>query len=486
MTQQPVAGRGEEQWQVVDEGWGRKAVDFATLNEPANCREYVTMHHRLDVGADDRLLDVACGSGLAVELATLRGARCAGIDASPRLLAIARERNPEADLRMGDMNALPWDDGSFDVVTSFRGIWGTTPGAVAETFRVLAPGGRLGITVWGHIKVSPGAWAFAPFTLASEPKVQNQAAMVALGRPGVGEALLAESGFVEVQRIEVPFIFEFSDPETFARSMASTGPAFEAIQAVGEPSFREAAIQIAQERTQEGLPLRAPIALVGYLAVKPALGRSGAQDGTQNRAAPATAGFLAAPPETPATRRLFDEDLAGMGYVMNSSRLWAHHPLALRALSDLLEETTRAGSLSFRQRAVLVASAAAALGDSYCSLAWGKKLAEASSPEVAAAVIDGGTEGLEDDEKVLASWARQVVRDPNAITSDEVETLRKAGFDDGQIFAITVYVALRLAFATVNDALGAVPDSELSAGVPQEIRSAVSFGRGADQGRDEE
>ena len=77
--------------------------------------------------------------GLAVELATLRGARGAGIDASPRLLAIARDRNPEADLRVGDMNALPWDDGSFDVVTSFRGIWGTTPSAVAEAHRVLVP-----------------------------------------------------------------------------------------------------------------------------------------------------------------------------------------------------------------------------------------------------------------------------------------------------------------------------------------------------------
>src|SRR5277367_2502879 len=106
------------QWTMVDEGWGRKAVDFATLSEPTNVREYVAVHHRLGVGAGDRLLDVACGSGLAVELAGLRGARCAGIDASPRLLAVARDRNPDADLRVGDMNALPWPDDSFDVVTS--------------------------------------------------------------------------------------------------------------------------------------------------------------------------------------------------------------------------------------------------------------------------------------------------------------------------------------------------------------------------------
>jgi ubiquinone/menaquinone biosynthesis C-methylase UbiE len=139
---------GSPQWVLVDEGWGRRAVDFSTLSEPGNCREYVAMHHRLGLDAGDRLLDVACGSGLAIELARMRGATCAGIDASPRLAAVASDRNPESDIRVGDMNALPWDPESFDVVTSFRGIWGTTPDAVGEIFRVLRPGGRVGITVW--------------------------------------------------------------------------------------------------------------------------------------------------------------------------------------------------------------------------------------------------------------------------------------------------------------------------------------------------
>jgi len=78
-------------------------------------REYVTMHHRLGVDRGDRLVDVACGSGLALELAGLGGAGCAGIDASPRLIAVARDRNPDADLRVGDMHALPWPDAGFDV-----------------------------------------------------------------------------------------------------------------------------------------------------------------------------------------------------------------------------------------------------------------------------------------------------------------------------------------------------------------------------------
>jgi alkylhydroperoxidase family enzyme len=188
-------------------------------------------------------------------------------------------------------------------------------------------------------------------------------------------------------------------------------------------------------------------------------------------------GFVSAPVPTPGARRLLDEDLRGLGYVSNVARLWGHLPAALDGISDLMGETTRAGSLSYAQRAVLVTAAASALGDSYCSLAWGTKLAGATSPDVAAAVIRGETGGLGDVEQALARWARLVARDPNSISADEVQSLRDVGFDDAQIFAITAFVALRLAFSVVNDALGAVPDEELLAAAPEPMRSAVDFGR---------
>ena len=487
---EPGAEAEIAQWRLVDEGWGRRAVDFATLAEPSNCREYVAMHHRLGVTAGDRLLDVACGSGLALELAGLRGAVCAGIDASPRLVSVARDRNPEADVRVGDMNALPWDDGSFDLVTSFRGIWGTTPAAVAEAHRVLVPGGRIGITVWGHIKASPGAWSLVPFLLATEAKVENQASMVALGRPGAGEALLSETGFTDVERVDVPFVFEFADPGIYARALAATGPAFEAIQAVGEETFVKEATKLAGEQVRQGLPLRAPVALVGYLATKPA---RPAAAGRRDQHTPVggtpvggtTAGFLGAPPTSAAAQRLFDDDLRGQGYIANVSRLWAQLPEALNGLSDLMGLATREGGLSLEQRAVLVTAAASALGDAYCSLAWGKKLAEAASPDTAAAVIRGGAEGLDDVGRALAEWARLVTTAPNAIAAPDVQRLRDVGFDDSQILALTLYAALRYAFAMVNDSLGAVPDAELWASVPDAVRSAVTFGRPGDAGGEE-
>jgi SAM-dependent methyltransferase len=261
----------DDAWRLADEGWGRRAADFATLSEPANCREYVSMHQRLGVNGSDRLLDVACGSGLALELAMLRGAAGAGIDASERLVAIARERSPDAEIVVGDMNALPWEESSFTVATSFRGIWGTTPAALGEIYRILTPGGQVGLTVWGHIKASSGAWALAPFRMAAPPKVQNQAAMVALGRPGVGEALLSQNGFIDIERFDVPFTWEFADPESYARTLASTGPAYEAIQNVGEDTFARNAVEVARAQMRDGLPLRAEIKVAGFRASKPEL-----------------------------------------------------------------------------------------------------------------------------------------------------------------------------------------------------------------------
>ncbi len=232
---------------------------------------------------------------------------------------------------------------------------------------------------------------------------------------------------------------------------------------------------MARQQVRDGLPLHASIEVVGYLAVKPRPVVSSTASGSAS--APSRVGFLATAPETPEARRLFDDDLQGVGYVTNVSRLWGHLPQALDGLSDLLGEAARAASLTYRQRAVLVTAAASALGDAYCSLAWGKKLAEASSPEMAATVIDGETEGLPDAERALAQWARLVAGDPNAVTEADVDALRRAGFSDDQIFALTMFVSLRLAFATVNDALGASPDRELSDDVPGTVRAAVTFGR---------
>ncbi|HXG16628.1 MAG TPA: class I SAM-dependent methyltransferase [Calidithermus sp.] len=70
-----------------------------------------------------RRLDAGCGAGLLALLASFRGAQVTALDASPGLLAIARQRLPAADVREGDREALPFPDPTFDAVTAVNSVF---------------------------------------------------------------------------------------------------------------------------------------------------------------------------------------------------------------------------------------------------------------------------------------------------------------------------------------------------------------------------
>jgi uncharacterized peroxidase-related enzyme len=190
-----------------------------------------------------------------------------------------------------------------------------------------------------------------------------------------------------------------------------------------------------------------------------------------------TIGFLFAPEPSAEATQLFDDDMAELGFVMNASRLWAYQPGTVNSLFELMKAALSGAGLSLRERGILVTACASTFGDSYCSLAWGSKLAKWADAETAAAVLRGEDGPLSDAERALADWARKVARYPSGIAPADVQTLRDAGFQDSQIFAITTFVALRIAFSTVNDALGARPDAQFHTTVPAAVLDAVTWGR---------
>lgn len=445
------------QWLTVDEGWGRRAVDFATLLEPAACREYVAMHHLLDVRDGDLLLDIACGSGLAMELAAIRGAQVSGIDASPRLVAVASDRLAGADVRTGDMNDLPWADESFDVVTSFRGLWATTKPALAQARRVLRPGGRISVTCWGHVKVSPGLWALTPFSLAPKEKVRAQADMVSLGRPGVGEQMLTDAGFVDVHRHKVPFVWEFPDAETFARAIASTGPGYEAIQQMGADDFHDRCVQIADGHLRDGLPLRAEIDCVGFTARVPRVPREEM--------------ILGVARETIEASKMASEDVEALGFVSNATKMWMHEPAAFELLFAAIGTSAREAGLSIAERGAAIIAAALVVGDTYCPLAWGEKLGRATTPELSASVLHGNHDLLDERSRVIVEWARTVAAG-ELTTAAHIDRLRDVGFTKAEVVHLTQFVALRVAFTRINGALGAFPEQGYVDLVDEVVREA--------------
>src|SRR5262245_23924 len=133
--------------------WSARAEDWATIMEPVGAREvYDDVLRRLAVGSGIRLLDAGCGSGVFLGLAIDAGAKASGIDAAPALVEIATRRLPKADVVVGELEQLPYDDHVFDVVTGFNSFqYAANPAkALAEAGRVTEPGGRVVAVVWGN------------------------------------------------------------------------------------------------------------------------------------------------------------------------------------------------------------------------------------------------------------------------------------------------------------------------------------------------
>ena len=231
----------------MDEGWGRKAVDYAYLFEAQMWREYLEILDACAVRAGTTVLDVACGPGLALRLASERGARGAGIDASPRLAAVARVRTPDADIRVGDMFHLPWLDASFDVVTSFRGIWGGCEAALAEAVRVCRPGGRVGLSFWGNAKKMASYPLLKLFGTVSDHDAAHAKGMGNIAWPGVAEQMMADAGLSPGERWMRSIQLEFPDVDLAARAWASAGPSYLVIRQMGEEAFLRAAREAASE-----------------------------------------------------------------------------------------------------------------------------------------------------------------------------------------------------------------------------------------------
>ena len=132
--------------------------------------------------------------------------------------------------------------------------------------------------------------------------------------------------------------------------------------------------------------------------------------------------FLQTPTDSDATARLFKSDLEQRGFVMNLTRAWAWRPEVAEGFSALRDLLTTRSTVTGRELAVLVSATAATLGDSYCSLAWGQKLAAATDASTAAAVLKGtGSDELTARERALAAWARKVVDNPSATEAADVD-----------------------------------------------------------------
>jgi SAM-dependent methyltransferase len=200
--------------------WGSRPADWA-LSEDLQVPTYEAALRRVGLESGQRVLDIGCGVGAFLRLVAERGGEPYGLDASEALVTFARTRLPDAELRVGEMEDLPWDDDTFDLVTGFNAFFFANDmvAALREAGRVAKPGAPVVIQVWGaHERCDLEAMKqiarpFLPPRPADAPPDPD------LSRPGALEALATQAGLTPESEFDTTWALEYPDPETLGRAM---------------------------------------------------------------------------------------------------------------------------------------------------------------------------------------------------------------------------------------------------------------------------
>jgi SAM-dependent methyltransferase len=220
MTSQATTSSGSAtRWGPL---WGARPADWA-MSEDQQLPTYAAALDRTGLEPGARVLDIGCGAGAFLGLVAERSGVPYGIDASEALIALARTRLPEADLRSGEMESLPWDDDSFDLVTGFNSFFFADDmvAALREAGRVARPGAPVVIQVWGaHERceleaMKQVARPFLPPRPADAPPDPD------LSQPGLLRSLAEQAGLTPETEFDSSWAFEFPDAESLGRAMVA-------------------------------------------------------------------------------------------------------------------------------------------------------------------------------------------------------------------------------------------------------------------------
>jgi SAM-dependent methyltransferase len=227
--------------EVQGDLWGKAPRDWAELQEPQHRPLWEAMLDEGNVGFGTRFLDAGCGGGGASVLAAQRGAKVSGLDAAGTLIEVARERVPDGDFRVGDIQELPFDDEAFDAVISASSLQYSEDrvATLREMKRVSARDGRVVVGLWS----APGKVEYRVVfeavreTLPEPPPGKGPFELSGLG---VLEDLIQQADMKVLGRGEAVCPFDYPDFETLWQVNVSAGPFQAAMQSVSEEQLKRA------------------------------------------------------------------------------------------------------------------------------------------------------------------------------------------------------------------------------------------------------
>jgi SAM-dependent methyltransferase len=219
--------------------WGARARDWAELQEGQCAAAFHAVLDHAGVGPGTRHLDVGCGAGMAAALSAARGAAVSGIDAAEALLEIARERTPAGDFRQGDLEALPFDDDAFDLVTGFNAFQyaGNAAQALGEAGRVTRPGGMIVIMTWADPAGMEAASLVGAMKPLLPPPPPGAPGPFALSDETALHAFAVAGGLTPGMVFDVDTHWVYPDEATGLRGLGSAGVAVRAVEHSGMDAF---------------------------------------------------------------------------------------------------------------------------------------------------------------------------------------------------------------------------------------------------------
>jgi SAM-dependent methyltransferase len=228
--------------------------------EPNLGEMHAAVIDRADPRPGERLLDIGCGTGGAAFLAAGRGADVTGLDLSPVLIETARARAAERGLELscdvGDAEKLPYEDASFDVVTSTVGIMFAQgqEAAASELARVTRPGGRTVIASWTWEGTGGGLFrVMAPFQPPPPPGLPSP---FDWGREDVVERLLGDAFDLEFEQRESTIAEPTSEAvwEIFSTSFGPLKTLLGTLEPERQEELHDAFVAFFEEyRTEDGI-----------------------------------------------------------------------------------------------------------------------------------------------------------------------------------------------------------------------------------------
>lgn len=210
--------------------WGARHRDWAEIQEPLVQASYTSVFDRVDLGRGQMYCDVGCGSGMAASIAAQRGARVSGLDASENLLSIARERVPQGDFRLGDLEELPFEDNTFDLVTGFNSFQyaGNPVAALREAHRIAKPDGHVVVMTWGPPEGMQAASLVAALRPLLPPPPPGAPGPFALSDESALRALVESAGLKPIEVQDVECVWRYRDLATAQRGLGGSGVAVKA------------------------------------------------------------------------------------------------------------------------------------------------------------------------------------------------------------------------------------------------------------------